>query len=63
VMHAIMSGMMAADMIAKHLIGRLPIHVTQAAYIDWSTDRFDTDVRHLRSMYAQMPNPPEWAMQ
>jgi flavin-dependent dehydrogenase len=63
VMHAIMSGMMAADMIAKHLVGRVPIHVTQAAYIDWSSDRFNTDIEHLRSMYAQMPNPPEWAMQ
>ncbi len=62
VLHAIMSGMMAADMIAKHLVERVPVHVAQTAYIDWSTDRFDTDIEHLRSMYAQMPNPPKWAM-
>lgn len=62
VLHAIMSGMMAADMIAKHLVERVPVHVAQTAYIDWSTDRFGTDIEHLRSMYAQMPNPPKWAM-
>jgi flavin-dependent dehydrogenase len=61
VLHAIMSGMMAAEMIAsEHLYGVAP-HLTRAAYGEWSSTRFHTDVEHLRDLYAQLPNPPDWA--
>jgi hypothetical protein len=52
VLHAVMSGMMAAEMIAKQLLEGVPQAVTGAAYRRWSSTRFETDVRRLRELYA-----------
>jgi flavin-dependent dehydrogenase len=61
VLHAVMSGMMAAEMIAKNLLGAMPAAVTAAAYRRWSSAWFAADVARLRELYAAMPCPPTWA--
>ena len=61
VLHAVMSGMMAAEMIAKSLLGGVPAAVTAAAYRRWSSAWFAADVARLRELYAAMPRPPAWA--
>jgi len=61
VLHAVMSGMMAAEMLAKHLLGGVPEAVTTAAYRRWMRSRFTADVAGLRALYAALLQPPAWA--
>jgi flavin-dependent dehydrogenase len=61
VLHAVMSGMVAAQAIADTLQGRLPAPVAAAGYLRWSSTRFATDVARLRALYAALPSPPAWA--
>jgi flavin-dependent dehydrogenase len=54
VLHAVMSGMMAAAMAGKSLREGVPEEATAAAYRRWSTGRFSTDVARLRALYADL---------
>lgn len=60
VLHAVMSGMMAAEMTAKSLLGGVPAAVTAAAYRRWSSAWFAADAARLRELYAAMSRPPGW---
>jgi flavin-dependent dehydrogenase len=62
VLHAVLSGMMAGEMIAKSLLGGVPPAVTAAAYRRWSSARFATDVERLRELYAELPGAPAWIL-
>jgi len=61
VLHAVMSGMVAAQAIADTLLGRLPAPAAAAGYLRWSAARFAADVARLRELYAALPSPPAWA--
>jgi flavin-dependent dehydrogenase len=61
VLHAVMSGMVAAQAVADTLLGRLPALVAAAGYLRWSSTRFAADVTGLRKLYAALPSPPAWA--
>jgi flavin-dependent dehydrogenase len=60
VLHALMSGMIAAEMIVTSLIRGVPEHITSASYRRWSASRFGHDEKQLRALYAHLVAPPPW---
>ena len=54
VLLAVMSGMMAADLIAACREGAAPEAVTAEGYRRWAGERFDADVAMLREVYGDM---------
>jgi flavin-dependent dehydrogenase len=59
VLKAMLSGMLAARMMAKALALGNGAAVAQS-YGDWVSGRFAYDVAGLRDLYARLPRPPHW---
>ena len=60
VLKAIMSGMMAAHLIAQVARCRTNESVAAQGYNDWVADWFASDAAALRSLYARLPDSPRW---
>ncbi len=60
VLRALMSGMLAAQLIVGICRGSLPEQVAVAHYRDHQRRSFAQRVGALRSLYAAMPRPPDW---
>jgi flavin-dependent dehydrogenase len=60
VLKGLMSGMMAAHVIAKAESGTASMTAATEAYSAWLREWFKTDVRELRRMYRALPHPPPW---
>jgi flavin-dependent dehydrogenase len=60
VLKGLMSGMMAAHVIARAESGTASISAATEAYSAWLRDWFRADVRALRRMYQDLPHPPPW---
>jgi 2-polyprenyl-6-methoxyphenol hydroxylase-like FAD-dependent oxidoreductase len=61
VLKALMSGMMAGDLIAKMLRRDLSPPIAARGYRSWQAAWFARDTQALRALYASLPNPPAWA--
>ncbi|MGH3034273.1 MAG: NAD(P)/FAD-dependent oxidoreductase [Gaiellaceae bacterium] len=61
VLKALMSGMMAGDLIAKMLRRDLSPPIAARRYRSWQAAWFARDTQALRALYASLPNPPAWA--
>jgi flavin-dependent dehydrogenase len=57
---AMMSGIMAAHLIAQVMVHNAPAARVAAAYCHWMQDWFFHDVRAMLELYAQLPCPPDW---
>ena len=60
VLKGLMSGMMAAHVIAENLVGDASPTAAIAAYTEWLTSQFEADVTALTAMYRSLPAPPAW---
>jgi flavin-dependent dehydrogenase len=60
VLRALMSGMMAGNLIAKCLEDNRIEHQAIQHYCEWIAQWFQHDVDKLRQLYKMLPNPPEW---
>jgi flavin-dependent dehydrogenase len=60
VLKGLMSGMMAAHVIAQAESGTASIAAATETYSTWLREWFRADVRALRRRYQELPNPPVW---
>ena len=60
VLKAMLSGMLAAHLIAEVLAGNRSEGAAVRDYDGWVADWFARDVTALRDLYARLPNPPQW---
>lgn len=60
VLRAIMSGMMAAHLIAQVVCYDASESAAAQRYSDWIRRWFDHDVAGLRDLYGRLPKPPSW---
>src|SRR5215208_4143946 len=60
VLKGLMSGMMAAHVIAKVESGTATNAVAIETYSAWLRDWFQADTRELKRMYRELPHPPPW---
>jgi flavin-dependent dehydrogenase len=60
VLKGLMSGMMAAHVIAQVESGTATNATAIEAYSVWLREWFQADVRELRRMYRELPHPPPW---
>jgi flavin-dependent dehydrogenase len=60
VLKGLMSGMMAAHVIAQVEAGTATNATAIEAYSAWLRDWFRADARALRRMYRELPHPPPW---
>ena len=60
VLKGLMSGMMAAHVIAQAESGTASIAAATEAYSAWLREWFQADARDLRRMYQELPHPPSW---
>jgi flavin-dependent dehydrogenase len=60
VLKALMSGMMAAHMITRVIRHGENEILAARGYRDWIYRWFARDVAQLRTLYARLPEPPEW---
>lgn len=62
VLRAVMSGMMAADVVRKITADPTREMRLLADYNQWINEWFSHDTAELRRSYSQLPNPPSWAV-
>jgi flavin-dependent dehydrogenase len=60
VLRALMSGMMAGNLIAQCLRNNCIEQQAIQHYCEWITQWFQHDLYKLRQLYRMLPNPPEW---
>lgn len=60
VLKAVMSGMMAAHLIAQVICCQASESAAAQRYSDWVRRWFDHDVARLLVLYGRLPNPPGW---
>ena len=60
VLRALMSGMMAGNLIANGLEDNRIEQQAIEHYCEWIAQWFQHDVDKLRQLYRMLPNPPEW---
>jgi flavin-dependent dehydrogenase len=60
VLRALMSGMMAGDLISRVFARELAPDVAAAAYTTWLRNWFEHDVRKLTELYSALGRPPGW---
>lgn len=63
VLKALMSGMMAAHVIAENLCTGASASIAIRAYTTWITNQFNADVAALSELYHSLANPPAWVRQ
>ncbi|HEX2181704.1 MAG TPA: hypothetical protein VHH10_05425 [Rubrobacteraceae bacterium] len=60
VLKALMSGMMAAHLIAQVVCYEASESAAAQRYSDWILRWFDHDVAGLLALYGRLPKPPGW---
>jgi flavin-dependent dehydrogenase len=60
VMRAVMTGIMAADVIKRIAVEGQSEKAQLDGYCRWLRDWFERDVQRLRQLYGDLPQPPVW---